>query len=166
MNIIKSAIFFIVLPCAVMVYLPYYLLSLNIDSYFPDIKGLKFLGLIPALLGLYFIFWCWLNFIKVGKGTPSPTDPPEKLVKQGLYNLTRNPMYVGVEFVLFGEILFFESTVLIIYTVFILIVFHLFVVLYEEPTLNKKFGSSYKEYIELVPRWLPNPHNVYRFLKK
>ena len=166
MNITKSVIFLIVMPGAVMVYLPYYLLSLNIDLFFPDINGFKFLGFIPALIGSYLIFWCWKDFIKFGKGTPSPTDPPEKLVVKGLYRLTRNPMYVGVGFVLFGEILFFESTVLIIYTFLILFVFHLFVVLYEEPALKKKFGNSYKEYIDSVPRWLPKLNSIYNIFRK
>lgn len=33
--------------------------------------------------------------------------------------------------------------------------FHLFVVLYEEPHLRRKFGAEYKAYCVRVPRWLP-----------
>ena len=33
--------------------------------------------------------------------------------------------------------------------------FHLFVVLYEEPTLEAKFGEAYARYRQTVPRWLP-----------
>lgn len=65
-------------------------------------------------------------------------------------------MYVGVIFVLSGEILIFESTVLIIYSLMVLLLFHLFVILYEEPTLKNKFGDSYERYIGSVPRWLPD----------
>jgi len=32
---------------------------------------------------------------------------------------------------------------------------HLFVVLYEEPTLRKKFGADYEEYCVHVRRWWP-----------
>jgi hypothetical protein len=32
---------------------------------------------------------------------------------------------------------------------------HLFVVLYEEPTLRKKFGAEYEEYCRNVRRWWP-----------
>jgi len=31
----------------------------------------------------------------------------------------------------------------------------LFVLLYEEPALRKKFGADYEEYCRNVPRWLP-----------
>jgi protein-S-isoprenylcysteine O-methyltransferase Ste14 len=34
----------------------------------------------------------------------------------------------------------------------------LFVILYEEPTLRKKFGPDYDQYLQNVPRWLPRLH--------
>jgi protein-S-isoprenylcysteine O-methyltransferase Ste14 len=35
----------------------------------------------------------------------------------------------------------------------VLVLFHLFVVLYEEPTLTSQFGESYRVYRRAVPRW-------------
>ena len=35
------------------------------------------------------------------------------------------------------------------------VVFHLFVTLYEEPTLRRSFGVGYEEYCARVPRWIP-----------
>jgi protein-S-isoprenylcysteine O-methyltransferase Ste14 len=35
------------------------------------------------------------------------------------------------------------------------LVFHLFVVLYEEPHLRKLFGADYDAYRRAVPRWIP-----------
>ena len=32
---------------------------------------------------------------------------------------------------------------------------HVFVLLYEEPTLRQQFGESYEEYRRTVPRWIP-----------
>ncbi|MGD9187207.1 MAG: isoprenylcysteine carboxylmethyltransferase family protein [Desulfobacteraceae bacterium] len=165
MTTIKSIIFIIVLPGAVMVYAPYYLLSLNIELFFPDINVFRFIGLIPISIGAAIILWCLWDFIYSGKGTPAPIDPPKNLVVKGLYRLTRNPMYVGVLFVLFGEILLFESTVLIIYSFFVWILFNSFVVFYEEPTLKDKFGHSYEQYIDLVPRWLPDINLLIETLK-
>ncbi len=34
---------------------------------------------------------------------------------------------------------------------------HLFVVLYEEPALEKRFGESYIDYRASINRWLPRP---------
>jgi protein-S-isoprenylcysteine O-methyltransferase Ste14 len=37
-----------------------------------------------------------------------------------------------------------------------LTVAHLFVVVYEEPTLRRQFGEEYDRYRATVPRWIPN----------
>ena len=95
-----------------------------------------------------------------------PFDPPKYLVVKGLYRLTRNPMYIGVLFVLFGEILLFESTVLIMYSFFVWLTFHTFVILYEERTLKDKFGESYEQYFGSVPRWLPDINLLMKILKR
>jgi len=152
---IKSIVFFLILPGAVMVYIPYYILSLDVELFFPDIAVLRFMGLIPIFVGMAIILWCFWDFIISGKGTPAPTDPPKNLVVKGLYRLTRNPMYAGVGVVLFGEVLLFKSTALLFYSLIVLLAFHLFIIFYEEPTLKNKFGDSYELYVASVPRWLP-----------
>ncbi|MGD9215305.1 MAG: isoprenylcysteine carboxylmethyltransferase family protein [Desulfobacteraceae bacterium] len=165
MTTIKSIIFMILLPGTVMVFVPYYLLSFNIELFFPDINVFRFIGLIPISIGAVIILWCLWNFINSGKGTPAPIDPPKYLVVKGLYRLTRNPMYVGVLFVLFGEILLFESTALIIYSFFVWLLFNSFVILHEEPTLKDKFGNSYEQYFDSVPRWLPDIYLLIKLIK-
>ena len=77
------------------------------------------------------------------------------MVNRGLYRLVRNPMYLGVAFVLIGEAVYFVSILLAIYALLVVVGFHLFVVLYEEPGLKKKFGASYDGYCQRVPRWIP-----------
>ena len=52
-----------------------------------------------------------------------------------------------------GEAWLFRSIGLAEYAVLVLILFHLFVVLYEEPTLESLFGESYRAYRRAVPRW-------------
>jgi len=165
MNVIKSIIFVLVLPGAVLFYVPCYLLSLNADLYFPKIGIFRFISLVPFSIGATIALWCLRDFIVLGKGTPAPIDPPKELVVQGLYRITRNPMYVGAGFILISEAIFFKSTLLLIYALIVWVMFHLFVVFYEEPTLKKKFGSSYETYIDSASRWLPGIKsliNVYK----
>jgi protein-S-isoprenylcysteine O-methyltransferase Ste14 len=64
-------------------------------------------------------------------------------------------MYLAVGLVLLGEALLFESLPLLAYASLIGMLFHLFVVFYEEPTLKRKFGAEYEAYCRAVPRWLP-----------
>ena len=94
-------------------------------------------------------------FTFAGKGTPAPIDPPKELVERGLYRFSRNPMYVGVLFILFGEAIFFATLLILGYMLVFFFCFHLFVVAYEEPTLRRTFGAAYKKYCDAVPRWFP-----------
>jgi len=96
-----------------------------------------------------------LDFAQKGKGTPAPVDPPKELVISGLYRYVRNPMYVSVLLIIVGHFLWFGYWNLLVYAGFFLVVAHLFVTLYEEPNLGKRFGSSYENYLKEVPRWLP-----------
>ncbi len=118
--------------------------------------ALRLSGLLPLALGMTVYLWCAWEFARSGKGTPAPYDPPQLLVTRGLYRYMRNPIYVGVGLVILGEALLFDSIALLAYAVLLLTLFHLRVVLYEEPRLRAKFGADYQQYCLAVPRWLPH----------
>jgi protein-S-isoprenylcysteine O-methyltransferase Ste14 len=44
---------------------------------------------------------------------------------------------------------------LLIYAIVVFVAFNTFVTYYEEPTLKKKFGTAYEDYLRKVPRWIP-----------
>ena len=116
---------------------------------------LQYVGVLPILLGVSIYCWCAWEFTFAGKGTPAPIDPPKELVVRGLYRYVRNPIYIGASLVLCGEAVLFESLSAFEYAVGVFVFFHLFVILYEEPTLRCKFGESYQRYCKSVPRWIP-----------
>ncbi len=64
-------------------------------------------------------------------------------------------MYIAGFSILIGEAILFHSLWLFGYVLLIGVVTHLFVVLYEEPSLRRRFGESYETYLRTVPRWLP-----------
>ena len=111
-------------------------------------------GLVMAA-GLYLVGWCFFDFAARGRGTPAPWDPPQHLVTNGPYRHVRNPIYVGVLFILLGEAVLFGSLALLTWAAVTAVGFHLVVVLYEEPGLRDRFGSDYERYLADVPRWLP-----------
>jgi len=69
----------------------------------------------------------------------------------------RNPMYIGAGLALAGAALFYLSLPLLGYAAAFAFVTHLFVVLYEEPTLRSTFGTDYEGYCRRVGRWWPRP---------
>ncbi|HYC84942.1 MAG TPA: isoprenylcysteine carboxylmethyltransferase family protein [Chryseosolibacter sp.] len=104
--------------------------------------------------GLIILLTCVFKFAKEGKGTLSPLDPTRRLVVSGVYRLSRNPMYVGVMFMLLAEAWLTGSTTLWIYASVIFTCFHLFILLHEEPRLKNDFPDEYPEYFRKVRRWI------------
>jgi len=149
---VKTFLFFLLVPGTVVVWVPHRLL-LGAERF--QLGSLRFTGVAPIGLGLAILVWCFWDFVYAGRGTPLPLDPPRFLVARGLYRFVRNPMYWGVELILLGEGLLFESARLWVYALGAGVFFHLFVVLYEERALRKKFGDQYVEYCRSVPRWFP-----------
>src|SRR5579872_146237 len=99
-------------------------------------EPMRWLGLIPLLVGAVISLQCMFRFGTEGRGTPAPFDPPRQLVLRGLYRRVRNPMYWGLAFLLAGEtVLFADFNIRVLYyAVGLALIVHLFVLLYEEPT--------------------------------
>lgn len=159
MALLKTMLFTILVPCAVTIYIPYWLLSARPPSPLMPASAVQYFGLLLIMPGAFVYLRCAFDFAFAGHGTPAPIDPPRKLVVQGLYSCVRNPMYVGVLAVLVGEAMFFASLALLQMAGIMFLLFHLFILFYEEPALNRQFGESYRRYCAAVPRWLPRFHH-------
>jgi protein-S-isoprenylcysteine O-methyltransferase Ste14 len=151
---LRTALFTLLVPGTVLVLIPFGLLALGFGTTL-HLGPVRWAGLLPLGLGLAIIVHCFAEFVRRGRGTPAPYDPPRELVVAGLYRFVRNPQYLGVLLVALGEALLAEAPVLLGYAAFLAIAYHLFVQYYEEPTLGRLFGESYARYREAVPRWLP-----------
>lgn len=120
-----------------------------------NVGVLQALGILLTAVGASLAIWCIFTFVFVGSGTPAPFDPPRRLVVRGPYRVVRNPMYLGAGLALGGATLFYQSGALATYAGLFLVLTHLFVRLYEEPTLRLTFGDEYAAYCRQVGRWLP-----------
>ncbi len=117
----------------------------------------RWLFAVPSVLGFAVALRCVWDFGWTGRGTPAPIAPPQNLVVVGFYRYVRNPMYVGFAFGWIGLwFVFGHFNLVLAYSVAAVGVgVHLFVILYEEPVLRKKFGTDYDAFCRNVPRWLP-----------
>ena len=151
--VLRTVIFTIVVPGFWTVLMPYWLLPRGVR---PQLGGAGAFGVLLMGLGaaLYFLTAFW-GFAVRGQGTPAPIDPPKKLVVVGPYRLVRNPMYWAVALVILGEAALFRSIALVVEAILLFTAASLFVLLYEEPALRRKFGAEYDEYCGRVPRWVP-----------
>jgi len=112
-------------------------------------------GLVIAIFGAAVALWCIGTFALVGRGTPAPFDAPREFVAVGPYRYVRNPMYLGAAAVILGAGLMLQSPSAVAVALFFVALAHVFVRLYEEPTLEQRFGESYLRYKTSVNRWLP-----------
>ena len=120
-----------------------------------DIGVFRYLGIVPIVLGGVIYFYCSVSFVFVGKGSPIPFTPTTKeLIVTGFYKFVRNPFYIAGVFVLAGEALLFQSGGIFIYCLVMFGIFNLFIIM-EEKQLAEEFGSTYKQYCNSVPRWIP-----------
>ena len=102
-----------------------------------------------------------IDLVSVGlfaklKTTVSPFSPnkTDKLVTSGMYQFTRNPMYLGMCFILTGLGLWLGNIAsFIMVPIFMWFVTHLQIVP-EEEILLEKFGDEYSNYMRSVRRWL------------
>jgi len=112
-------------------------------------------GMLLGAAGAALALSCIVAFVVLGRGTPAPFDPPQRLVIRGPYRFVRNPMYIGAGLAVVGAALFYQSFALLGYVGVLFLVTHLFVVAYEEPTLRRTFGRDYLAYCERTGRWWP-----------
>lgn len=150
-----SALFFVIAPGTLTILLPYAFTGFQLAPAFLDSEALRLFGAALTVVGFVPLIESFLRFALKGLGTPAPIAPPVKLVVSGFYRHVRNPMYVGVITAVTGEALFFASRALLWEVLFVALGFHIFVLLFEEPTLARQFGTEYETYRANVPRWLP-----------
>jgi protein-S-isoprenylcysteine O-methyltransferase Ste14 len=153
--LLKNLLFTVLVPGTVAGVLPYLIVTRH-GTGLPARMGLvQVLGAALALCGAAIYARCVWDFAKQGRGTPAPVDPPKRLVVRGLYRYVRNPMYGGVLLVLLGETFFFVSLPLLLYSAIWFALVNLFVLLYEEPTLRRRFPEGFASYSGAVRRWIP-----------
>lgn len=150
MRFLRALFAFIALPGMVAGVLPWIIVPADPwrgDGWWPGAAALA--------AGVVILLWCVRDFYVAGKGTLAPWDPPKSMVRRGLYAFTRNPMYIGVLTIVSGWSVLAGSPLLAIYAVALGLLFHLRVVFYEEPWLQRQFPAEWSAYAAHVPRWVP-----------
>ena len=107
------------------------------------------------IIGLIIILSAIISFKKY-QTTITPLNPSKatKLITDGIYKFSRNPMYLGLSFVLFGiSIILNPIGGLFLILIFILFL-NLFQIIPEENAMVDLFKDEFLEYKENVRRWI------------
>ena len=153
--IVGSFVFFWAAPGLVAGVGPFVLVGWTMQPPLLGLPGGRMAGAAAVAAGLACLLDCFARFALEGRGTPGPVAQTEVLVASGLYRFVRNPMYISVLLIVSGQALLFGQAPLFAYAGVLLVAFHLFVLLHEEPSLRRRFGESYGTYRLHVGRWRP-----------
>ena len=112
-------------------------------------------GIVLVGLGFAIELWCFAGFMK-SKTTINPLSPDKasSLVTGGLYQYTRNPMYLGMLLTLGGWGLYLACLSGFIFLPAFIWTMNKFQIKPEERILSGLFGKEYAEYKASVGRWV------------
>ena len=110
-------------------------------------------GIALILIGLGFIVLARREFAYFSQPT-DPGHPTSKVVKTGVFAISRNPLYLGGVLVFLGMALALNMLWAFVMLLLSIILCHYVLIIPEEQYLAAKFGDEYKEYTASVHRWL------------
>ena len=122
---------------------------------FVALPHLPIVAIVMALIGIGAgIAGVW-NFYKA-RTTINPLEPSEAthFVSEGIYKLSRNPMYVGLACCLVSWAIWLSYLLPWLGVVLFIAYMTRFQIIPEERVLRQKFGDEYQNYYLKVRRWL------------
>ncbi len=111
------------------------------------------LGILPLGMGITINILADRQF-HIHRTTVKPGELSSLLIKDGVFRYSRNPMYVGMVFILLGFAILLDSWVSFLvlpgFTAFV----HYRFICQEEKKLEEQFGEDWLAYQKEVPRWI------------
>ncbi|MDQ6993886.1 MAG: isoprenylcysteine carboxylmethyltransferase family protein [Mariprofundus sp.] len=156
-NSLDSMIYLFIGPFTVVGTIPLLLMQLDTHRQLPHFTSAltHSIGYLCMNSAAILALWCsWLMHHK-GFGSPIPSMPAQRLVTTFPYSMVRQPMMLSLLLVGIGEQLVTGSLLLLLWIPIAARAGVLFITTYEEPLLIARFGDTYQNYSDNVPRWLP-----------
>src|SRR5215813_6769420 len=131
--ILGSGLFLLIAPGSVAGLVPWWISRWQLQTPLWGVGPIRVVGVLLIAGGLLVLLDSFARFALQGVGTPAPIFPTRHLVVTGLYRYVRNPMYVAVVSLIVGQGLVVGNVRVLAYGGMVWLLFHLFVVIYEEP---------------------------------
>jgi protein-S-isoprenylcysteine O-methyltransferase Ste14 len=103
--------------------------------------------------GFGVMLWAWWQF-RIHAVAICPTEDTSRLITDGIYRMSRNPMYLGMVMMLFGVAMFIGTLPFYAAAIAYFVVIDRSFCPYEENKLVRAFGERYGEYRSSVRRWI------------
>jgi len=113
----------------------------------------QWIGAALVAVGLILMVLAVLR-MQAHRTTPIPHMSPNALVTDGIFALTRNPIYLGDLFILSGLILRWNAPLAVPLVFLFQFILLLRFILPEEARMKEHFGAEFDQYAEKTRRWL------------
>lgn len=111
------------------------------------------LGIVTGVVGFGVMMSGWWLFKKFDTAI-CPTAKTDRLVTSGIYQITRNPMYLGMVSILLALAIFIGTFPFYLAAALYFLIINNVFCPYEENKLVESFGDTYLFYKNNVRRWL------------
>lgn len=118
-----------------------------------DVPGLHWAGTAVVALGIGISVAGKRRFQRTGTNVHTFQDPG-KLVTDGLYGISRNPMYLGLVLAGFGAALVSATLAAVVLNAAFALIVRYWYIAYEERAMRRTFGARYEAYCRRVGRWI------------
>jgi protein-S-isoprenylcysteine O-methyltransferase Ste14 len=118
-------------------------------------------GIFLLFGGLNFMIWTVMLFWMAGNGTPSISSPSQRLLTNGTYRWSRNPICLGSTAFIFGIGLYFDG----LFTGWLagavnMMIGMVYIIKIEERELALRFGEPYLKYKQNTPIFFPDLNRI------
>lgn len=111
------------------------------------------IGITFAIIGIGVIVLARREFARYNQPT-DPGHPTTRVIKTGVFTISRNPLYLASSLVLLGIAVAANLLWALAALIVSIMICHYVLIVPEEKYLMTKFGEEYREYTRTVHRWL------------
>jgi protein-S-isoprenylcysteine O-methyltransferase Ste14 len=133
------------------------LLAIVLDFVFPIRMVLIFpftlIGLAPVIVGLFLNVQA-IGTLRRNRTTDNFSEAPRVLVTEGVFQYSRNPMYLGAIVFAFGLAILLGSLVNFVFPPVGFLLLHFLYIPDEEDRVKTMFGKEYVDYMKRVRKWI------------
>jgi protein-S-isoprenylcysteine O-methyltransferase Ste14 len=112
------------------------------------------IGLIVIVASLALLFWAILQFRFANTQLLPNSETNNALVANGVFAITRNPMYLGMTLFCIGGALWFGRPLMLLAPVLMFAVANWVFIPFEEAKMRRQFGDAFDAYTKRVRRWI------------
>lgn len=132
-----------------------WLVSQYLDPGWAVLRSSRWLSLVFLGIGGGFGFLGLVEFFKKSTSiNPHKPRNASSLVTDGIYGISRNPMYVGLLFMLIGYAWYLGNVLSLAVIALFVAYMNKFQIIPEEKVMEEKFGEEFRKYKAGVRRWL------------